>query len=114
MRKKSRIGICFISIFLLPFLSLQGQTQESPFGRSSIWGFVFDPERRPLGEIQVELLNDVNSVLQRTKTNGSGRFFFRGVTQGRFLIRVLPFSTNYEEQTQDIEIYGIGAGGRPL
>jgi tetratricopeptide (TPR) repeat protein len=114
MRNKGRIGICLASVFLVPFLIAQGQIQDSPFGRSSVWGFVFDPERRPISEVQVELLNDVNSVVQRTKTNGSGRFYFRGVSQGRFVIRVLPLSTNYEEQTQDIEIYGIGAGGRPL
>ena len=113
MRNKGRFVICLAS-FLVPVLIVQGQIQDSPFGRSSVSGFVFDPERRPLSEIQVELMNDVNSVLQRTKTNGSGRFFFRGVPQGRFVIRVLTFSTNYEEQTQDVEIYGIGAGGRPL
>ena len=116
MRKKSWVGICF-AISLLLFLTSQVQTQDSSFGRGSrgsIWGFVFDQERRPLGEIQIELMNDINSVIQRTKTDGSGRFFFRGVPQGRFVIRVLPLSTNYEEQTQDIEIYGVGAGGRPL
>ncbi len=114
MWNKGRIVVCLAIAFLIPFLVVQGQTQDSPFGRSSVWGFVFDPERRPVSEIQVELLNDVNRVIQRTKTSGSGRFFFRGVQQGRFEIRVLPFSTNYEEQTQEVEIYGIGANGRPL
>jgi len=110
MRNQGRIVICLAGVLLIPFLVVQGQLQDSPFGRSSVWGFVFDAERRPVGEVQVELLNDVNSVLQRTKTNGSGRFFFRGLAQGRFVIRVLPLGTNYEEQTQDVEIYPIGGG----
>ena len=114
MRNKGRIGICLASVFLAPFLIVQGQTQESALSRSTISGFVFDPERRPLGEIKVELLNDVNNVVQRTKTTGSGRFFFRAVSQGRFQIRVLPLGTNYEEQTQEVELYGIGASGRPI
>ena len=114
MRNRGRIVICLAGIFLIPFLIVQGHFQDSPFGRSSVWGFVFDPERRPVSEVQVELLNDVNSVVQRTKTNGSGRFYFRGISQGRFVIRVLSFSTNYEEQTQEVEIYGIGANGRAL
>lgn len=113
MRNKGRIAICLASV-LFPFLIVQGQFPDSPLSRSSISGFVFDPERRPVGEIQVELLNDVNSVVQRTKTTGSGRFFFRAVPQGRFQIRVLPLGTNYEEQTQEVELYGIGASGRPI
>ena len=60
-------------------------------------------------ETQVELLNDMNSVLQRTKTDGSGKFLFLGLSHGRFAIRVLPLATNFEEQTQDVELFGLGA-----
>jgi tetratricopeptide (TPR) repeat protein len=114
MKDNRLLAICFLSSFLLPFLTIQAQMPESPFSRSTISGFIFDSERRPISDIQVELMNDFNSVLQRTKTNGSGRFFFRGVSQGRFQIRVLPLGTNFEEQTQEVEIYGVGASGRQL
>ena len=81
--------------------------------RSTISGFVFDQQRRPVGQIQVELLNDFNSILARTKTDGSGRFIFNGLPQGRFSIKVLSTGTNYEEQTQSVEIYGVNPLGRP-
>lgn len=81
--------------------------------RSTISGFVFDQQRRPVGQIHVELLSDFNSVLARTKTDGSGRFSFIGLPQGRFSIKVLSTGTDFEEQTQSVEIYGVNAVGRP-
>jgi tetratricopeptide (TPR) repeat protein len=84
------------------------------FGRSSISGMVFDERRSPVRQIPVELLNDLNSVIQRTKTDGSGRYVFRGISSGRYIIRVLPLGTNLEEQSQEVEIAGIGANGQPI
>ncbi|MGI9069072.1 MAG: tetratricopeptide repeat protein [Pyrinomonadaceae bacterium] len=114
MKKSSLNAACFVGALLIPFFILQVKAQVPGFSGSTITGFVFDYERRPVAQIQVELMNDVNRVLQRMKTDGSGRFMFRGVSQGRFQIRVLPLGTNYEEQTQEVEIYGIGASGRPI
>lgn len=95
----------FCLIWFVPFAAGQN--------RSTISGFVFDQQRRPVGQIQVELLNDFNSVLARTKTDGSGRFSFIGLPQGRFSIKVLSTGTDFEEQTQSVEIYGVNAVGRP-
>lgn len=114
MKKNCLSAAYFLSALLIPFFTLQAVAQIPTFGGSTITGFVFDSERRPLTQIPVELMNEVNSVLQRMKTDGSGRFVFRGVSQGRFQIRVLPLGTNYEEQTQEVELYGIGASGRPI
>jgi len=108
---RKRIGIVAILMLWIGALvpSVAGQAN-----RSSIGGMVFDEQRNPVREVQVELLNDFNSVIQRTKTDGSGRFVFRAVSWGRFVIRVLPLGTNFEEQTQDVEISGVGADGRPI
>lgn len=114
MKKNCLSAACFLCVLLIPFFSHHAQAQVPTFGGSTITGFVFDSERRPITQINVELMNEVNSVLQRMKTDGSGRFLFRGVSQGRFQIRVLPLGTNYEEQTQEVELYGIGASGRPI
>jgi tetratricopeptide (TPR) repeat protein len=40
------------------------------------------------------------------RTDGSGRFVFRGVSQGRFQVRVLALGTVYEEQTQEVDTTG--------
>jgi tetratricopeptide (TPR) repeat protein len=105
-RRAAAIPI-LIFIALVPFIAGQAN-------RSSIGGMVFDEQRRPVGQINVELLNDFNSVIQRTKTDGSGRFIFRGISWGRFQIKVMPLGTNLEEQIQDVEISGVGADGRPI
>jgi tetratricopeptide (TPR) repeat protein len=69
-----------------------------------IEGQVYDPNHRPVQNLYVELLNEVDSVIQRTKTDISGRFTFAGVPPGRLTVRVLTFGTNFLEQTQEVII----------
>jgi tetratricopeptide (TPR) repeat protein len=111
--KKTRIilKVFIITVFILlngSALVVVGQN------RSTVSGFVFDGQGKPLYNVPVELLNEVNSVLKRTKTDGTGRYFFSGLSSGQFAIRALPIGTNYEEQTQSIEIEGVNNVGRPL
>jgi tetratricopeptide (TPR) repeat protein len=114
MKKNSPLVAFLLGALFVSFFTLQIQAQFTTQSRNTITGYVFDQQRSPITQIPVELINDVNSVIQRTRTDGSGRFFFSGVPSGRFVIRVLPLGTNFEEQTQEIEIGGIGALGRPV
>ena len=75
-------------------------TKLSP--ANTIEGQVYDPNHRPVENLYVELLNEVDSVIQRTKTNVAGRFSFTGVPPGRLLVRVVTFGTNFMEQTQEV------------
>src|SRR6185369_5917045 len=43
---------------------------------TSISGHVTDNSRNPIPDLQVELLDDVDSVIARTKTDNSGLFSF--------------------------------------
>ncbi len=79
--------------------------------RNTITGFVFTPDRRPVPQIYVEVMNEVYQVLQRTRTDGSGRYFFGNLSSGRFVIKVLPFGTSFEEQSQEVEIVNIPRPG---
>jgi tetratricopeptide (TPR) repeat protein len=110
--KRNSLFAILISALFIPLFVLQVQAQSVP--RSTVSGFVFDPYRRPVPDIRVELMNEVNSVLQRTRTDGSGRFIFSNLSSGRFTIKVLSMGTDFEEQTQDFEVAGIGAFGRQL
>ena len=94
--------------FLLLFASLNGYSQF----RSTISGYVFGPGRTPIGQVAVELRNDVNSMIGRTRTDSSGRFIFTGVPSGRLSVSVLPLGTNFEGQTKEVEIAGVGARGQ--
>jgi tetratricopeptide (TPR) repeat protein len=62
---------------------------------NSISGQVSDDRRSPIPDLQVELLNDVESVIQRTKTDGSGLFSFRRLSEGVFQVRVQTYGTSY-------------------
>jgi tetratricopeptide (TPR) repeat protein len=108
-QRSIRIACLLILCFSSLIQPLFGQQ-----ARSTVSGMVFDSKRTPITQIPVELLNDNNSVMQRTKTDGSGRYFFRALPSGRFYVRVLPLGTNFEEQTEEIQIAGIGADGRQL
>jgi Tfp pilus assembly protein PilF len=112
MRRNSLTAALFVSVLLSLFaLPVKGQFSASG---STITGFVFDPQQRPVARVYVELINDVDGVLQRMRTDESGRFVFRGVSHGRFQVRVLAQGTIYEDETQEVEIGGISASGTPI
>ena len=71
---------------------------------NSISGHVYDQGRNPIADLQIELLNDVDSIIQRTKTDSTGLFSFRRLTTGIFQVRVQTFGTNYIGQTQRIQL----------
>lgn len=108
----SRRRSCLLAVTLI-FVCCAGIIAQNR-GNSSVSGFVFDPDQRPVSEITVELMNEFNSILARIRTDGSGRFYFPGLGQGRFAIRVRPFGTGFIEQTVEIEIAGIGARGQAI
>ena len=89
-------------------------SQLAVYGQQSrISGQIFGADRRPLADLHVELLNEVDSVLRRTKTDGVGGYYFAGLSGGRYAVRVRPFGTDYEEQTQEVEINTF-VGGRQV
>jgi len=100
--KRATYGLC-VSLFVL-LVNPWCVSSTNLFLVNRIEGQVYDPDHRPVQNLYVELLNEVDSVIQRTKTNASGRFSFIGVPPGRLRVRVLTFGTNFVEQTQEIEI----------
>jgi len=77
---------------------------------NSITGFVWAPNRTVVAQVPVEVTNELGQVLQRTRTDGTGRYGFSGLSSGRFTVRVLPYGTNYEEQLGEVEIINIARG----
>lgn len=84
-------------------------------GRSTMIARIFGPSRVPVSDIYVELQNDTYSTVGRAKTDGSGRVTFGGLADGTYKLRVLPYGTDYMEQTLDVTISSIsqivGTGG---
>lgn len=79
---------------------------KGPLDQNMIDGIVWDPNRRPVPDMYVELANAVDGDLGRTRTTGSGHFTFFGLTTGRFKVKVVTAGTTYMEAEQDVEILG--------
>lgn len=108
MRSFGSRVICTVGVSCLVLLF-----QVAAYGQTNrITGQVYGENRRPLADVYVELLNEVNTVLMRTRTSGSGSFQFGSMTAGKFTVLVRPFGTDYEEQSQEVEIVNIIMGGR--
>lgn len=106
------ITVSFMAMFFLAataspanakFLSV---SQVSSAGFNRIEGIVWDEQRRPIPDLYVELMDAVDGGLSRTRTSGSGRFTFFGLSTGRFRVKVVTAGTNYLEAIQDVEILG--------
>ncbi|MCO6512461.1 MAG: carboxypeptidase regulatory-like domain-containing protein [Aridibacter famidurans] len=77
----------------------------------TIGGFVYDEQRNPVIEVDVELLNENRATRQRVKTNGIGRYEFSNVADGRYFIRVMPFRYNLEDQTEEVLVDSLSILG---
>lgn len=100
-----RVG--YIS-FLLFFLLIIVQSSSA----STIGGFVYDQQRNPVSEVDVELLNENYAVRDRTRTNSIGRYQFEVAFDGRYFVRVLPFRYNLEDQTQEVIVNTLSLLGQ--
>lgn len=77
--------------------------------RNEIYGTIYNEDRRPMASVYVDLLDDVNSQLRHTKTDGTGRFTFTGLLNGRYVVRAMPYGTDYLEQSQEVTLSAVSA-----
>jgi tetratricopeptide (TPR) repeat protein len=70
-------------------------------------GTVFDPQRRPVPDLWVELQNEFNMSYAKARTSNAGRFTFTGMRPGRYQIKVYTTGTDFEEKTETIEIVSV-------
>lgn len=76
---------------------------------NTIAGHVMDSSRRPLADIYVELLDDVDTRLARVKTDGGGRYVFSRLQPGTFHVRVVTVGTTFVSQTARIDLIVVSA-----
>lgn len=113
--KTKTISSSLVIIFLLfiacfAFIRLEGKsfaTGRSAQTGNSISGFVYGLQRQPVGDVDVELLDEFSRIITRTRTTGSGRYAFYNVRSGRLQVRVLTGNTGYQEQVQEVEIINL-------
>lgn len=108
------IVISLSGIFIQAVNAKTHKTVDQPLsnviqGKNSITGFVFTESRQPLSNVYVELLSDLYTTIARVRTSGAGFYAFRGLSAGNFKIKVLPYGTDYEEQTLSVSLISISA-----
>jgi len=99
----SPIFISLLAVLMLPLQSVSNNT---------ISGHVSNDQHVPVKELRVELLNEVDTVISTVKTDGSGLFVFRKLSDGTFQVRVQTSGTNYVSQTKRVDLArptGFGA-----
>lgn len=82
MRGARHILPAVLAIF---FLAGEGTAQS---GRNAINGVVIDSGRMPINRIRVELQNELEQFVTQTYTDAAGRYFFRNLSQGVFIVKV--------------------------
>lgn len=78
-------------------------------GRNGIYVTVFGTSRTPVSDTVVELLDDLNRLFSRGRTDAAGRVSFLGLENGRYKVKVLPYSTEYLEETQEVVLSSVSA-----
>lgn len=99
---KLSLTLSLIVVFLILFVADYTFAATAPINR--IEGMVYDSQRKAVENAVVELLNEVDSIVARTRTNASGRFSFIGNYRGRYIVRVSPFGTNLKAQSKEVTI----------
>lgn len=80
-------------------------------GRNGITGIVFNEAGRPVSEVYVELLSELDTTVSQIRTTSSGRYEFRGLSEGRYKVRVRAFGTDYMPQVQEVILANVSATG---
>lgn len=96
------IPILLLSLILHAF-SIQGSF--------ALIGSVRDTSGQRVTSIRISLLDENYHSIRTVFVDSSGRFEFRGLRQGAYLVRVEPVGTPYEEQVQRIELQSISRRG---
>jgi hypothetical protein len=101
-RSLAALVLSTASLLIMSDLSIKAQG----FG-NTISGRVIGADRRPVPDINVELLDDFSRTIMHTRTNSSGFYSFSNMSEGRFIVRVMPFASDYEEQENTVEIINV-------
>ncbi len=85
-------------------IPVTAQRTAVQIGLNRIEGRVTDETSNGINNAYVELYDNYGSLLGRQRTSGQGRFYFRGMGPGRYVVSVKPFGTNLLEDSREIEI----------
>lgn len=77
---------------------------KNTFAQNSINGLIFDRDRNPVVNIDVELLDEYERFIRSAKTSSAGIYIFQGLRGGIYFIQVRVDGTNYKQAKERIQI----------
>jgi len=79
--------------------------------QNAINGIVFDENRKPLPNVEVELLDSFERLIGSRTTRGGGFYTFQRLNQGIYYIKVRVGGTNYLEKKRRIDLGDLNSIG---
>ncbi len=95
-------AVFFIALALTFWQPLIGSSAFQ--GRNTIDGRVTTTKNQPYQNARVSLLNEGYSELRMVYTDSAGRYRFNNLTAGTFYVRVEPAGSDFERQTERVEV----------
>lgn len=83
---------------------LLGSAAKNIFAQNSLNGLIFDRNRNPVVNIDVELLDEFERLIRSTKTSSGGIYIFQGIRAGIFYVQVRVDGTNFKPVKERIQI----------
>jgi tetratricopeptide (TPR) repeat protein len=98
----------FLLLALLPssFVA-QGQTSDPPASTFTLVGSIRNPEGRGVSGVRLTVLDDSYQIVRSIYVDASGRFTVRGLTMGRYTVRVETSGTPFDEYSQQLELQAL-------
>src|SRR5437867_7885796 len=72
-----------------------------------VMGHVRDTAGRPVSSIRVSLVDDNYLPIRTVFSDSAGRFEFKGLRSGVYLVRVEPTGTPYEERSERLDLQSM-------
>ena len=77
--------------------------------RNAINGLITDTSNRPLNRIRVELLDEVEMAIKQTYTDTTGRYSFKGLSTGTFIVKAHSDGTHLGQSVR-VSLFAAGVG----
>lgn len=104
--------LTFVSLITVACVAV-GLSQRSgaPRFNNQLEGRVVGDKNIPVYNAYVELYNDTRVLVGRVRTSSQGRFSFRNLGQGRYIVAVKPYGTNLKEEEEVLEVFDQSVSG---
>ena len=99
--KKHFIGQILIILFVI---FVFGLSARGAFGQNSLNGLIFDKNRNPVADIEVELLDEYERLIRTVKTSSSGVYIFQSIRGGIYYVQVRVDGTNFKPSKERVQI----------